>query len=255
MHARAWVRLEHVLRPLGFLDPHEPTRTPPMLVLEIALPLSSFLERAGPCYHRHLRSIVAIARIVFQLLEFVVSGNHENLMHKDLKMANIFVTGAQNLEFAQLAVGDFGAAQEGDLTAEGGVTYRAGVYTWTHTSPRMVSFIYDGLANRGVARPAIKLGRQLVFFNELFGWARIAFIALADGPPPDILYGPSPGDRARVPHLGQNDVLDGVHHLLSFALDLMTVGYIDQEVDSEYIQGLAWYHTLPGILAGSASGV
>lgn len=37
-------------------------------------------------------------------------------MHKDLKMANIFVTGAQNLEFAQLAVGDFGAAQEGDLT-------------------------------------------------------------------------------------------------------------------------------------------
>lgn len=62
-----------------------------------------------------------------------------------------------------------------------------------------VSFIYDGLANRGVARPAIKLGRQLVFFNELFGWARIAFIALADGPPPDILYGPSPGGTLPVP--------------------------------------------------------
>lgn len=37
-------------------------------------------------------------------------------MHRDLKVANIFVTQAHNLEVARLAVGDFGAAQEGDLT-------------------------------------------------------------------------------------------------------------------------------------------
>ena len=58
------------------------------------------------------------------------------------------------------------------------------------------------LAAHGVTRDEIKLSRQLVFYNELFGWARIAFIALADRPPPDILYGPSPagatpGDHAR----------------------------------------------------------
>lgn len=58
-----------------------------------------------------------------------------------------------------------------------------------------------------------------------------------------------------MPGLGFTDVLDGVRHLLSFALDLMTVGLIDQEVDSEYIQGLEWYHTLPGVLAGSEGGV
>lgn len=52
--------------------------------------------------------------------------------------------------------------------------------------------IYSGMTAHGGARDEIKLGRQLVFFNELFGWARIAFIALADRPPPDILYGPSP---------------------------------------------------------------
>lgn len=51
-----------------------------------------------------------------QLLRFVVSGNQINLMHKDLKIANIFVTQAHNLELARLAVGDFGAAQEGDLS-------------------------------------------------------------------------------------------------------------------------------------------
>lgn len=37
IHARAWGRLEHVLRPLGFLDAHGPTGTPPMLALEIAV--------------------------------------------------------------------------------------------------------------------------------------------------------------------------------------------------------------------------
>lgn len=46
-------------------------------------------------------------------------------------------------------------------------------------------------ANR-VSRTQIELGRQLVFFNELFGWARVAFSALTDRPPPNVLYGPCP---------------------------------------------------------------
>ena len=37
IHARAWARLPHVLRPLGFLAAHDPTGTPAMLVLEVAL--------------------------------------------------------------------------------------------------------------------------------------------------------------------------------------------------------------------------
>lgn len=55
-------------------------------------------------------------------------------------------------------------------------------------------------------------------------------------------------DRSRVPELGFGGVLDGVRHLLRFALDLMTVGLIDDEVSSEYIQELEWYNALPGIL-------
>lgn len=43
----------------------------------------------------------------------------------------------------------------------------------------------------GVSSAEMELGQQLVFFNELFGWARIAFVALADRPPPHALYGPS----------------------------------------------------------------
>lgn len=62
-------------------------------------------------------------------------------------------------------------------------------------------------------------------------------------------------DRARVPELGFGDVSDGVRHLLLFALDLLTVGQIDAEVNSDYVQGLGWYHTLTGVLAGNEDGV
>lgn len=55
-------------------------------------------------------------------------------------------------------------------------------------------------------------------------------------------------DRSRVPELGFGAVLDGVRHLLCLALDLLTVGRIDEEVDSEYIQRLRWYDALPGVL-------
>lgn len=48
-----------------------------------------------------------------QLLRFVMAGNYMHLMHRDVKIQNIFVKQAHNLELAELAVGDFGAAQEG----------------------------------------------------------------------------------------------------------------------------------------------
>lgn len=37
VHTRAWSGLDHVLRPLGFLAAHGPTRSPAMLVTEIAM--------------------------------------------------------------------------------------------------------------------------------------------------------------------------------------------------------------------------
>lgn len=37
-------------------------------------------------------------------------------MHKDIKMQNMFVVNAEDLESAELAVGDFGAAQWGEET-------------------------------------------------------------------------------------------------------------------------------------------
>lgn len=43
-----------------------------------------------------------------------MSGNYIHLMHRDIKSSNVFVTQAHNLEVAALAVGDFGAAQEGE---------------------------------------------------------------------------------------------------------------------------------------------
>ena len=61
-------------------------------------------------------------------------------------------------------------------------------------------------------------------------------------------------DYARVPDLGYGDVVDAVRHLLCFALDLMTVGKIDEKAGAEYIHALEWYHTLPDVLAGGAEG-
>lgn len=52
--------------------------------------------------------------------------------------------------------------------------------------------IYSGMTSRGGTVEDVELDRQLCFFNDLFGWARVAFSALADRPPPDILFGPSP---------------------------------------------------------------
>jgi len=53
-----------------------------------------------------------------------------------------------------------------------------------------------------------------------------------------------------VPQLGHGDVLDAVHHLMLFALDLLTPGRIEVDVNAEYIHSLYWYDNLPDILAG-----
>lgn len=45
-----------------------------------------------------------------------MSGDSINMMHRDMKIQNIFVTNATNLELAELAVGDFGGAQHGHQT-------------------------------------------------------------------------------------------------------------------------------------------
>lgn len=60
------------------------------------------------------------------------------------------------------------------------------------------SIIYSEMRSPAVEREDIELDRQLVFYNDLFSWARVAFEALTDRPPPDILYGPSSqGDLRR----------------------------------------------------------
>ncbi|CAM9827660.1 unnamed protein product [Ascophyllum nodosum] len=248
------MELDHVLRPIGFLAAHDTTGTPAVLLTEIAMPLDSFVSHAGPLSDRHFRWIKAIARVVFQLLQFIVSADAINLLHRDIKTKNMFVVQTHSLELARLAVGNFGAAQRGEETEGGNVVYRTGVYTRDHTSPRMTSALYGEFTANGGPRGALPLGRQLCFYNDLFGWARIAFPALADRPPPVILFGPTEADYARVPDLGYGDVLDAVRHLMCFALDLMTPGKIDERADPEYIRALEWYHTLPDVLAGGPEG-
>lgn len=51
-----------------------------------------------------------------QLLRFIVAGDTVNIMHKDIKMDNVFVVNTHDTESATLAVGDFGAAQRGEPT-------------------------------------------------------------------------------------------------------------------------------------------
>ena len=52
--------------------------------------------------------------------------------------------------------------------------------------------IYSEMVSRAAEREDIELDRQLVFYDDLFWWARVAFQALTGRPPPDILYGPTP---------------------------------------------------------------
>lgn len=63
-----------------------------------------------------------------------------------------------------------------------------------------------------------------------------------------------PADYDRIPDLGRSDVCDAVHHILYFALDLLTAGRNDTQVDREYIHSLHWYRTLPKVLASLTAG-
>lgn len=79
----------------------------------------SFRQQSDRCHitrlHRPgLCSISFVMHFDSKLLEFVVAGDAENLMHRDIKMQNMFVAKAHDLDRAELAVGDFGAAQRGD---------------------------------------------------------------------------------------------------------------------------------------------
>lgn len=74
----------------------------------------------------------------------------------------------------------------------------------------------------------------------LFTWPLISISAWTFGIIPDY---------AVVPSQGHNDVLDAVHHLLTFALDLLTPGSLEDVADSAYVRNLDWYEELPSILA------
>lgn len=50
--------------------------------------------------------------------------------------------------------------------------------------------MYERMAMQKKEREDIALERQLTLYNDLFAWARVAFLALTDRSPPDILYGP-----------------------------------------------------------------
>lgn len=117
----------------------------------------------------------------------------------------------------------------------------------------MASFVYDAVSARGVQPLDLEVNRQLTFYNDIFGWSRIAFTALADRRPPDTLFGPCPADYAQVPEQGRSQVLDAVRNLLLFALDVLTMGSIDDEVSSAYVQDLGWYHAMPRVFAGNTN--
>lgn len=52
--------------------------------------------------------------------------------------------------------------------------------------------MYEQITSHGVEPKDLSVDRQLALYNELFRFARVAFTALVDRPPPDMLYGPSP---------------------------------------------------------------
>ncbi|CAM9261297.1 unnamed protein product, partial [Sphacelaria rigidula] len=127
------LHLPYVLRPLGFLDAHDPSGTPAVLVVEIGVPLAQLLVEARATGQMDMTELKAVTRVVNQLLRFIIAGDERNFMHKDLKMDNIYVRNTHDLDLVQLAVGDFGGAQRGESKEDGKVVYRAGVYTWHQT--------------------------------------------------------------------------------------------------------------------------
>lgn len=60
------------------------------------------------------------------------------------------------------------------------------------------------------------------------------------------------GDHEQVPGEGNGDVVEAIRHMLEFALELLGTGHLSGVVDSEYVQSLHWYKSLPAVLAGNA---
>ena len=54
-----------------------------------------------------------------------------------------------------------------------------------------VAIVYNGVVSRNIRLQDVEIDQQASLYNELFGWARIACIALMQGRPPNILYGSS----------------------------------------------------------------
>lgn len=67
-------------------------------------------------------------------------------------------------------------------------------------------------------------------------------------PPP---HAAARGDHEQVPDEGNGDVVDAIRHMLEFALELLGTGHLNGVVDSEYVQSLHWYKSLPAVLAGN----
>ena len=61
------------------------------------------------------------------------------------------------------------------------------------------------MVNNSAAREDIRLSRQLTFYNDMFGWARVAIEALTHHDPPDILRGPCPLGESREVRSGHSD--------------------------------------------------
>ena len=59
-------------------------------------------------------------------------------------------------------------------------------------------------------------------------------------------------DHEQVPDEGNGAVVEAIRHMLEFALELLGTGNLSGVVDSEYVQGLHWYKSLPAVLAGNA---
>lgn len=83
----------------------------------------------------------------------------------------------------------FGVSVHADCVVQAGIT----PYPIDNTTPiarAQASIVYERMAMQKTEREDIALERQLTMYNDLFAWARIAFMALTDRSPPDILYGP-----------------------------------------------------------------
>lgn len=46
-----------------------------------------------------------------KVLQFILAGEAEKIMHNDIRLENVFVAHSEDLSLAQLAMGDFSAAQ------------------------------------------------------------------------------------------------------------------------------------------------